>query len=73
VEAIDTARKRDAELTVLHVDLYQNNGNVTRSELERAVEADSDRSTGRGTSFAGGSSSRRRSWRRSPRRAPTWS
>jgi nucleotide-binding universal stress UspA family protein len=40
VEAIDTARKRDAELTVLHVDLYQNNGNVTRSELERAVEPD---------------------------------
>jgi nucleotide-binding universal stress UspA family protein len=37
-EAIRIAEERGAELTVLHVDLYQNSHNVTRSELKRAVE-----------------------------------
>lgn len=32
------AEERDAELTVLHVNLYQNNDSVTRSELKRAAE-----------------------------------
>ncbi|WP_075936784.1 universal stress protein [Halosegnis longus] len=36
--AIDLARDHDAELTVLHVNLYQNDGRVTRRELRRAVE-----------------------------------
>ncbi|ELZ94114.1 hypothetical protein C440_10853 [Haloferax mucosum ATCC BAA-1512] len=37
-EAVRVARERDAELTVLHVDLYQSNRGVTRTELKRAVE-----------------------------------
>ncbi|WP_396612186.1 universal stress protein [Haloferax sp. S1W] len=37
-EAVRIARERDAELTVLHVDLYQSNHGVTRTELKRAVE-----------------------------------
>ena len=37
-EAIDVADERDAELTVLHVDLYQDSHGVTRAELKRAVE-----------------------------------
>jgi nucleotide-binding universal stress UspA family protein len=36
--AIDLAAERDAELTVLHVDLYQEDGKVTRTDLKRAVE-----------------------------------
>ncbi len=32
------AEERDAELTVFHVDLYQNSGGVSRSDLKRAVE-----------------------------------
>lgn len=36
--AIDIADDRDAELTILHVNLYQNGQGVTRSELKRAVE-----------------------------------
>lgn len=39
-EATRIARERDAELTVLHVDLYQSNRGVTRSELKRAVESE---------------------------------
>ncbi|AKU08690.1 MULTISPECIES: universal stress protein [Haloferax] len=39
-EAVRVARERDAELTVLHVDLYQSNRGVTRTELKRAVEAE---------------------------------
>ncbi|KAB7513447.1 universal stress protein [Halosegnis rubeus] len=35
--AIDLAGEHDAELTVLHVNLYQNDGRVTRRELRRAV------------------------------------
>lgn len=36
--AIEVARDRDAELTIFHVDLYQEGRSVTRSELKRAVE-----------------------------------
>jgi nucleotide-binding universal stress UspA family protein len=32
------AREEDAELTVLHVNLYQSDQRVTRTELKRAVE-----------------------------------
>ena len=37
-EALDVADRDDATLTVLHVNLYQDSGRVTRSELKRAVE-----------------------------------
>jgi nucleotide-binding universal stress UspA family protein len=37
--AIDVAEAREAELTVLHVNVYQEAGGVTRSELKRAVES----------------------------------
>ncbi|ELZ42819.1 UspA domain protein [Halorubrum saccharovorum DSM 1137] len=37
-EAARVAEERDAELTILHVDLYQNSGGVSRSDLKRAVE-----------------------------------
>ena len=37
-EAVRTADEHDAELTVLHVDLYQDSHGVTRAELKRAVE-----------------------------------
>ena len=37
--AIDLAEEEDADLTVLHVNLYQNGGRVSRSELRRAVES----------------------------------
>jgi nucleotide-binding universal stress UspA family protein len=37
--AIDLAEEQDADLTVLHVNLYQNSGHVSRSELKRAVES----------------------------------
>jgi K+-sensing histidine kinase KdpD len=36
--AAELAREREAELTVLHVDLYQEDGKVTRTELKRAAE-----------------------------------
>lgn len=36
--ALDLARQEGAELTVLHVNLYQNDRRVTRPELKRAVE-----------------------------------
>jgi nucleotide-binding universal stress UspA family protein len=36
--AIDLAEEHDADLTVLHVNLYQNAGRVSRTELKRAVE-----------------------------------
>jgi nucleotide-binding universal stress UspA family protein len=39
-EAIRIAEERDADLTVLHVDLYQEGREVTRTELKRAVEAE---------------------------------
>ncbi|WP_435063791.1 universal stress protein [Halobaculum sp. EA56] len=37
-EAIRIAEERDAELTVLHVNLYQDGKEVTRTDLKRAVE-----------------------------------
>ncbi|GAB6862987.1 universal stress protein [Haloplanus litoreus] len=39
-EAISIAEERDADLTVLHVDLYQEGREVTRTDLKRAVEAE---------------------------------
>ena len=37
--AVEVAEEEDAELTVLHVNLYQNGRRVTRRELKRAVES----------------------------------
>ena len=37
-EAIRIAEDEDADLTVLHVNLYQNGTRVSRAELKRAVE-----------------------------------
>jgi K+-sensing histidine kinase KdpD len=37
-EAVRIADEREADLTVLHVDLYQNTRNVSRVQLKRAVE-----------------------------------
>jgi nucleotide-binding universal stress UspA family protein len=37
-EAVRIAEERDADLTVLHVDLYQDGKDVTRSDLKDAVE-----------------------------------
>ena len=37
-EAARVAQEREADLTVLHVDLYQRSGGVSRSDLKRAVE-----------------------------------
>lgn len=42
-EAIRIADEEDAELTVLHVDLYQDGGQVSRSDLKRAVQRTSGR------------------------------
>jgi nucleotide-binding universal stress UspA family protein len=39
-EGIDIADAEDAALTVLHIDLYQNGGRVTRSMLKDAVESE---------------------------------
>lgn len=36
--AIDVADENDADLTVLHVNLYQNDSNATRTDLKKAVE-----------------------------------
>jgi nucleotide-binding universal stress UspA family protein len=36
--AIEVAKERKAALTILHVDLYHQGRNVTRSELKAAVE-----------------------------------
>ncbi|MFB6152672.1 MAG: universal stress protein [Halodesulfurarchaeum sp.] len=36
--AIDLAAERDASLTVLHVNLFQESRRVTRTDLKRAVE-----------------------------------
>ena len=38
--AIQVADDHDADLTVLHVNLYQNDRRVTRTELKSAVEAE---------------------------------
>ncbi|WP_248896858.1 universal stress protein [Haloplanus halobius] len=37
-EAVRIAEERDADLTVLHVDLYQEGREVTRTDLKRSVE-----------------------------------
>jgi nucleotide-binding universal stress UspA family protein len=37
--AIDTADEEDAALTILHVNLYQNNREVTRRDLKNEVES----------------------------------
>ncbi len=37
--AIEVAREREAELTILHVDLYQNGKKVSRIDLKDAVES----------------------------------
>ena len=36
--ALEVAREHDADLTVLHVDLYQSGSRVTQAELKQAVE-----------------------------------
>ena len=36
--AVEVARERDAALTILHVNLYQNGKNVNRTDLKTAVE-----------------------------------
>ena len=36
--AVEEARERDADLTVLHVNLYQDDRRVTRTALKHAVE-----------------------------------
>lgn len=38
--AVEIAEEQDAELIVLHVNLFQNGRGVTRSELKRAVETE---------------------------------
>ncbi|WP_435129638.1 universal stress protein [Halobaculum sp. D14] len=37
-EAVRIADERDADLTILHVDLYQDSRDVTRADLRRAVQ-----------------------------------
>lgn len=39
-KAVEEANERDAELLVLHVNLYQNGTEVTRGELKAAVQAE---------------------------------
>ncbi|MUV87092.1 universal stress protein [Natronomonas sp. CBA1123] len=41
--AIEVADEHDAELTVLHVNLYQNDKRVTRTELKSAAERECGR------------------------------
>lgn len=38
--AIEVAREHDADLSVLHVDLYQSGSRVTQADLKRAVESE---------------------------------
>ena len=38
--AIEVAKERDADLTILHVNLYQNGNAITRSGLKQAIERD---------------------------------
>jgi nucleotide-binding universal stress UspA family protein len=38
-EALRVADERDADLTVLHVNLYQDGSTVSRTDLKRAVES----------------------------------
>ena len=39
-EAIDIADEKDASLTVLHINLYQNGKRVSRSQLKQAIESE---------------------------------
>ena len=39
-EAVRIAQERDADLTVLHVDLFHDASNVGRADLKRAVESE---------------------------------
>jgi nucleotide-binding universal stress UspA family protein len=39
-EAIEIAEERGGSLTILHINLYQNGRQVSRSELKRAVESE---------------------------------
>jgi nucleotide-binding universal stress UspA family protein len=39
-EALRVADERDADLTVLHVNLYQDGSTVSRTDLKRAVESE---------------------------------
>ncbi|MEF8801106.1 MAG: universal stress protein [Halolamina sp.] len=39
-KAVRIAEERDADLTVMHVDLFQENRNVSRAELKRNVESE---------------------------------
>lgn len=45
-EAFSIARDREAEMTVLHVNLYQNGRSVTQAELRGAVQAEFGRLPG---------------------------
>lgn len=45
-EAFSIARDREAEITVLHVNLYQNGRSVTQAELRGAVQAEFGRLPG---------------------------
>jgi nucleotide-binding universal stress UspA family protein len=45
-EAFSLARDREAETTVLHVNLYQNGRGITQAELRDAVEAEFGRLPG---------------------------
>ena len=44
--AIDVAESEDADLTVLHVNLYQDNDRTSRAQLKQAVESEFDRLPG---------------------------
>ncbi len=39
-QAIELAEDRDGDLSVLHVDLYQDSRDVSRAELKRSVESE---------------------------------
>lgn len=52
--AIDVAGQRDADLTVLHVNLYQNGHRVTRADLREAVESEFGRLSRTGYSVTSG-------------------
>lgn len=45
-EAFSIARDREAEMTVLHVNLYQNGRGITSAELQGAVQAEFGRLPG---------------------------
>jgi hypothetical protein len=69
--ALDVAEERGAELVVLHVDLYHEGADVTRSKLKAEVEREFDSCRTRGTASFGAFSSRGRPSRRWPPRRRT--